>query len=48
MFEFGIGTGRIARPLSNQGYSVKGVDNSREMLDRLNEKSDARSESPPV
>jgi SAM-dependent methyltransferase len=35
ILEVGIGTGRIARPLLGRGYSVTGVDLSRNMMDRL-------------
>lgn len=33
--EFGVGTGRIALPLSARGVSVSGIDLSPQMLDRL-------------
>jgi SAM-dependent methyltransferase len=39
--EFGIGTGRLALPLAEQGVRVAGVDNSPEMLRRLQEKPGA-------
>lgn len=35
VIEFGVGTGRIAIPLSQRGHRVYGVDNSRAMLDAL-------------
>lgn len=35
VIEFGVGTGRLAIPLSRRGHRVYGVDNSRAMLDRL-------------
>lgn len=34
VIEFGCGTGRILVPIAQDGYSVTGVDNSPEMLDR--------------
>jgi SAM-dependent methyltransferase len=37
--EFGIGTGRIALPLAERGLTVKGIDMSRPMVDRLRKKS---------
>src|SRR4051794_38287061 len=39
--EFGIGTGRIALPLSTRGISVDGIDLSRAMLRRLQAKPGA-------
>jgi hypothetical protein len=39
--EFGIGTGRIALPLSRRGVRVHGIDLSREMLSRLQAKPGA-------
>lgn len=36
--EFGIGTGRIALPLSQRGIRVHGIDLSSEMIDRLRAK----------
>jgi SAM-dependent methyltransferase len=36
--EFGIGTGRIALPLSRRGVPVHGIDLSRAMVDRLHAK----------
>ena len=41
--EFGIGTGRIALPLSARGVSVDGIDLSRAMLRRLAAKPGAES-----
>lgn len=35
LFEPGIGSGRIAVPLSGKGYSITGIDISDEMLDIL-------------
>jgi SAM-dependent methyltransferase len=43
--EIGIGTGRIALPLTRAGVSIVGVDISREMLKKLMDKSD---ESMPL
>lgn len=37
ILEAGIGTGRVAIPLTRCGHRVTGVDNSRAMLDRLAE-----------
>ena len=39
--EFGIGTGRIALPLSERGVRVAGIDNSEAMLSRLRAKPGA-------
>jgi SAM-dependent methyltransferase len=39
--EFGIGTGRIALPLSVRGVPVHGIDISAEMIDRLRRKPGA-------
>lgn len=36
--EFGIGTGRIAIPLSERGVSIHGIDLSQAMIQRLREK----------
>jgi ubiquinone/menaquinone biosynthesis C-methylase UbiE len=41
--EMGIGTGRIALPLIERGYSVTGVDISRKMMDHLQAKAPGRS-----
>lgn len=38
VLEFGVGTGRIARPLAGRGLDVWGVDGSSGMLERLKEK----------
>ncbi len=46
LFEPGIGTGRIAIPLAERGYSVTGADISTEMLKILAEKLDRRPELP--
>lgn len=35
VLEFGVGSGRIALPLSDVGYDVTGIDSSRTMLDLL-------------
>ncbi len=48
LFEPGIGTGRIAIPLAKRGYSVTGVDISREMLKILAEKLSRRHPPLPV
>lgn len=37
--EFGIGTGRIALPLSRRGVRVAGIDSSQPMVDRLHRKA---------
>jgi SAM-dependent methyltransferase len=39
--EFGIGTGRVALPLSRRGVPVHGIDLSEAMVARLREKPDA-------
>ena len=39
--EFGIGTGRLAPPLSERGVRVSGIDLSPDMLDELRTKPDA-------
>jgi SAM-dependent methyltransferase len=36
--EFGIGTGRVALPLADRGVEVYGIDNSKAMVRRLQEK----------
>lgn len=36
--EFGVGTGRVALPLSERGVAVHGIDLSRPMLDQLRSK----------
>ena len=41
LLELGVGTGRLAIPLAADGWSVVGLDSSREMLDRLRSKSAA-------
>lgn len=41
VLELGVGTGRIALPLSAKGVNVYGVDNSAGMLDKLREKPGA-------
>lgn len=41
--EFGIGTGRIALPLSQRGISVHGIDLSPDMIGELNKKPGANS-----
>lgn len=40
LLELGVGTGRIACPLSLRGFSVTGLDNSPGMLARLRSRSD--------
>jgi SAM-dependent methyltransferase len=39
--EFGVGTGRVALPLSERGVRVHGIDNSDPMLDQLRAKPGA-------
>ncbi len=39
--EFGVGTGRIALPLSGRGVPVHGIDNSEPMLEQLRSKPGA-------
>lgn len=39
--EFGVGTGRVALPLSARGVPVHGIDNSEPMLEQLRAKSGA-------
>src|SRR5947209_14895585 len=41
VLELGIGTGRIALPLSQRGVQVHGIDMSRAMVARLREKAGA-------
>ena len=41
--EFGIGTGRIALPLSDRGVTVAGIDLSQAMVDQLAKKPGANS-----
>ena len=41
VLELGVGTGRIALPLSERGLEVHGIDSSEEMLDRLRQKPGA-------
>ncbi|HWM06397.1 MAG TPA: class I SAM-dependent methyltransferase [Actinophytocola sp.] len=41
LLEFGVGTGRLAVPLSEKGLEVVGVDISEEMLAKLAAKTDA-------
>lgn len=43
VLEFGIGTGRVALPLSRRGLTVSGVDISAGMLERLRGKSGAEA-----
>lgn len=40
VLELGVGTGRVACPLSLRGYDVTGLDNSAGMLARLRSRSD--------
>jgi SAM-dependent methyltransferase len=39
--EFGIGTGRVALPLSSRGIEVHGIDISSDMIDQLRSKPDS-------
>jgi SAM-dependent methyltransferase len=41
VLEFGVGTGRLALPLAQQGLKVYGMDNSEAMLERLRAKPGA-------
>jgi SAM-dependent methyltransferase len=41
--ELGIGTGRIAIPLSNRGVEIHGIDASQAMLEKLRSKGKGRS-----
>jgi SAM-dependent methyltransferase len=41
VLEFAIGTGRVAIPLAARGVSVRGIELSRPMADRLRAKADA-------
>jgi SAM-dependent methyltransferase len=41
LLEFGVGTGRLAVPLAEQGHEVVGVDISEDMLAQLTKKTDA-------
>jgi SAM-dependent methyltransferase len=41
--ELGIGTGRIAIPLSNRGVAIHGIDASPAMLEKLQSKGKGRS-----
>ncbi len=43
LLELGVGTGRIAVPLSERGFRVIGVDDSEAMLQRLHDKYRGRS-----
>jgi SAM-dependent methyltransferase len=45
VLEFGVGTGRVALPLAQQGLDVWGIDGSSEMLERLTEKPGGNSVS---
>lgn len=38
IFDVGCGTGRVLLHLAQEGYSVHGIDDSRQMLDRLDNK----------
>lgn len=42
-FEPGIGTGRVALPLIEQGYAYTGVDVSEPMMDRLRQKLEGKA-----
>ncbi len=46
VIEFGVGTGRLAIPLSLRGPRVYGVDNSTAMLDQLRAKPDSAGVVP--
>ncbi|MDP2324902.1 MAG: class I SAM-dependent methyltransferase [Gammaproteobacteria bacterium] len=46
IIEFGVGTGRLAIPLSQRGHRVYGVDNSQVMLDALKAKPGSQSVTP--
>ena len=48
ILEIGIGTGRIARPMLARGYSITGVDLSRNMMGRLLEAVPAGGASPAL
>lgn len=41
-FELGIGTGRVALPLSKKGMKVDGIDSSKFMVKKLKAKPEAR------
>jgi SAM-dependent methyltransferase len=43
ILEFGIGTGRVALPLSQRGLTVSGIDISSDMLDQLHHKPGSES-----
>jgi SAM-dependent methyltransferase len=42
VLEFGVGTGRLALPLAEQGLAVHGIEHSLAMIDELRRKDDAR------
>jgi len=46
VIEFGVGTGRLAIPLSRRGHRVYGVDNSSAMLEQLRLKPDSAGVVP--
>lgn len=46
VIEFGVGTGRLAIPLSRCGHRVYGVDNSPAMLEQLRSKPDSNRVVP--
>lgn len=48
LIDIGIGTGRIAIPLSQRGYSIRGVDISPAMIDKLNTKIQCMAEKEGV
>lgn len=48
LLEIGIGTGRIALPLLEQGIDVTGVDISQRMVERLQEKYTAMQAAEPL
>lgn len=43
LLELGVGTGRLAHPLSERGVKVVGIDASRSMLDRLSSRTTTRA-----
>lgn len=43
ILELGVGTGRIALPLAEKGFSITGIDKSREMLDCLSRRDPRHS-----
>ena len=43
VLELGIGTGRVALPLAQRGYEVRGIDTSGAMVEQLRAKAGART-----